>query len=186
MPVPEFMKAVKVGRVAHMTIDHPPLNTINTEILQLARDVLKYEADESVRVILLDSANQKPPFAADGAALLANPGWQAQFEMLREGQRALTAIEFSSKPVVMAIYDGVCMGGGLELALSCHIRVAGSGTLFAVPEAPAGAMPGWGNTQRLVHYFCRAKALELAFDGMPDYCERGTCVGGCESRCRWQ
>ena len=166
MPVPEFMKAVKVGRVAHITIDHPPMNTINTEILQqLARDVAKYEADDTVRVILLDSANQKPPFSADGAALLANPGWQEQFEMLRQGQRALTTIEFSSKPVVMAIYDGVCMGGGLELALSCHIRVAGSGTLFAVPEAPAGAMPGWGNTQRLVHYFGRAKALELALTG---------------------
>lgn len=147
MPVPESMKTVKVGRMAHITIDHPPMNTINTEILQqLARDVLKNEADDSVCVILLDPANQESPFAADGAALLANPGWQAQFEMLREGQRALTAIEFSSKPVVMAIYDGVCMGGGSELALSCHIRVAGGGTLFAVPEAPAGAMPGWGNT----------------------------------------
>jgi enoyl-CoA hydratase len=65
----------------------------------------------------------------------------------------------------MAIYDGVCMGGGLELALSCHIRVAGKGTLFSVPEAPAGAMPGWGNTQRLVHYFGRSKAIELALTG---------------------
>jgi len=162
----EFMKVSKVGRVAHITIDHPPMNTINTGILQqLARNVARYEADDSVRVILLDSANQKPPFAADATELLANPAWQFQFEMVREGQRALTAIEFSSKPIVMAIYDGMCMGGGLELALSCHIRVAGSGTMFAVPEAPAGAMPGWGNTQRLVHYFGRAKALELALTG---------------------
>lgn len=77
MPVPEFMKTVKVGRVAHITIDHPPLNTSNTEILQeLARDVLKYEADGSVCVILLDSANQKSSFAADGAALFAKP-WLA-------------------------------------------------------------------------------------------------------------
>jgi len=57
------------------------------------------------------------------------------------------------------------MGGGLELALSCHIRVAGKGTIFAVSGAPAGAMPGWGNTQRLVQYFGRAKALELALTG---------------------
>src|SRR6516164_11282401 len=96
---------------------------------------------------------------------MANPSWEAQFQMIQRGQRALSAIEFSSKPVVMAIYDGVCMGGGLELALSCHIRVAGKGTLFAVPEAPAGAMPGWGNTQRLVQYFGRAKAMELALTG---------------------
>jgi enoyl-CoA hydratase/carnithine racemase len=63
----------------------------------------------------------------------------------------------------MAIYDGVCMGGALELALACHIRVAGKGTIFSVPEALAGAAPGMGNTQRLVHY--RAKAIELALTG---------------------
>jgi enoyl-CoA hydratase/carnithine racemase len=65
----------------------------------------------------------------------------------------------------MAIYDGVCMGGGLELALACHVRVAGSETVFSAPEALAGAMPGWGNTQRLVRYFGRAKAIELALTG---------------------
>ena len=142
------------------------MNTISTGIVQqLAGLVSEYEGDDAVRAILLDSANQKPPFAADGADLMANPSWEAQFQMIQRGQRALSAIEFSSKPVVMAIYDGVCMGGGLELALSCHIRVAGKGTLFSVPEAPAGAMPGWGNTQRLVHYFGRTKAMELALTG---------------------
>ena len=162
----EFIKTRKVGRVATITIDHPPMNTISTGIVQqLAGLVSEYEGDDAVRAILLDSANQKPPFAADGADLMANPSWEAQFQMIQRGQRALSAIEFSSKPVVMAIYDGVCMGGGLELALSCHIRVAGKGTLFSVPEAPAGAMPGWGNTQRLVHYFGRSKAIELALTG---------------------
>ena len=67
----------------------------------------------------------------------------------------------------MAIYDGVCMGGALELALACHIRVAGKGTVFSVPEALAGAAPGWGNSQRLVHYFGRGKAIELALTGNP-------------------
>ena len=119
----------RTGRagVAQVTIDHPPMNTINTE--------------------------------------MANPSWEAQFQMLRAGQHALTTIEFSSKPIVMAIYDGICMGDGLELALSCHIRVAGKGSIFSVPEAVAGAMPGWGNTQRLVRYFGRCKAIELALTG---------------------
>ncbi len=162
----DLIKTRKVGRVATITIDHPPMNTISTGILQrLAELVSEYEGDDTVRAILLDSANQKPPFAADGADLMANPSWEAQFHMIQEGQRALSAIEFSSKPIVMAIYDGVCMGGGLELALSCHIRVAGKGTIFSVPEALAGAMPGWGNTQRLVHYFGRSKAIELALTG---------------------
>ena len=160
---------IKIGpaeRVTHITIDHPPMNTVSTGLLQeLAKLVAKCEADDTVRAILLDSANQTPPFAADGAALLADPSWEAQFEMIREGQRALSALEFCSKPIVMAIYDGVCMGGGLELALSCHIRVAGQGVIISVPEAQAGAMPGWGNTQRLVQYFGRAKAIELALTG---------------------
>jgi enoyl-CoA hydratase/carnithine racemase len=154
------------GRVAHIRIDNPPMNTISTEILQeLARLVAECGSDDTVRAILLDTAGDKPPFAADGAALLSDLSWESQFAMVRDGQRALTAIEFSSKPVVMAIYDGICMGGGLELALSCHIRVAGRGVLFSVPEAPAGAMPGWGNTQRLVHYFGRSKAIELVLTG---------------------
>jgi enoyl-CoA hydratase/carnithine racemase len=132
---------------------------------RLAESVCECEEDDDVRAILLESANQAPPFAGDGEALIADPSWDAQFTGVREGQRALSRIEFSTKPVVMAIYDGVCMGGGLELALSCHVRVAGEATVFSVPEARAGGMPGWGNTQRLVKYFGRAKAIELALTG---------------------
>jgi enoyl-CoA hydratase/carnithine racemase len=144
------------------------MNTINIEILQsLASAVVDLGRDPSVRVILLDSADSKPPFAADADGLMADLSWQGQFQMLRDGQHALSSIEFSSKPVVMAIYDGMCMGGGLELALACHIRVAGSRTVFAVPEATAGAMPGWGNTQRLARLVGRAKGLELALTGAP-------------------
>lgn len=162
----DFVGMKKRGRVAEITIDHPPMNTVSVGMLQtLAELITACEQDDSVRAILLDSANQKPPFAADGADLVAGTSWEAQFQLIKSGQRALTAIEFCTKPVVMAIYDGVCMGGGLELALSCHIRVAGHGTIFSVPEALAGAMPGWGNTQRLVHYFGRAKAIELLLTG---------------------
>jgi enoyl-CoA hydratase/carnithine racemase len=140
----DFIKTRKVGRVAHITIDHPPTNSVSTGILQQIADlVADYEAEDGGRAILLDSANGKPPFAADATDLLANPSWEKQFQLIQAGGRALTAIEFSSKPVVMAIYDGVCMGGALKLALACHIRVAGKGTVFSVPEALAGAAPGW-------------------------------------------
>ena len=164
----DFIKTRKVGRVATITIDHPPTNSISTGILQdLAELVSEYEADEGVRAILLDTGNGKPPFAADATDLLANPSWEKQFQLIQAGGRALTAIEFSSKPVVMAIYDGICLGGALELALACHIRVAGKGTMFSVPEALAGAAPGWGNSQRIVQYFGRGKAIELALTGNP-------------------
>ena len=84
----EFIRTRKVGRVATITIDHPPMNTISTGIVQqLAGLVSEYEGDDAVRAILLDSANQKPPFAADGADLMANPSWEAQFQMIQKGQR---------------------------------------------------------------------------------------------------
>ena len=84
----EFIKTRKVGRVATITIDHPPMNTISTGIVQqLAGLVSEYEGDDAVRAILLDSANQKPPFAADDADLMANPSWEAQFQMIQKGQR---------------------------------------------------------------------------------------------------
>jgi len=83
-----FLKIGKAGRVVHVTIDHPPMNTISTGIVQqLAGLVSEYEGDDAVRAILLDSANQKPPFAADDADLMANPSWEAQFQMIQKGQR---------------------------------------------------------------------------------------------------
>lgn len=161
-----LIRSNQAGLVKYLAIDHSARNQISTGLLrQLAERVSDCERDEEVRVILLNSANEIPPFAADGESLLADTSWEAQFAMVRVGQRALSAIEFSSKPVVMAIYNGICIGGSLELALWCHIRVVGTGTVFAVPEAPAGATPGWGNTQKLVHHFGRAKALELALTG---------------------
>lgn len=95
----DFIKTGKVGRVATITIDHPPTNSISVGILkQLADLVSKYEADDSIRAILLDSANQKPPFAADATDLMANPSWEKQFHMIQAGGHALSVIEFSSKP----------------------------------------------------------------------------------------
>src|SRR5215469_14594773 len=160
-----FVKSRITGRVAYLTVDHPPLNAISVEIMQaLAELVRAHDRDDNVRIVL-DSAGQKPPFAADAGTLFDDPSWEAQFRMLRDGQSALSAIEFSTTPVVMAIYNGVCMGGGLELALACHVRVAGTGTVFSAPEAVAGAMPGWGNTQRLVSYLGRPRTIELALTG---------------------
>jgi enoyl-CoA hydratase/carnithine racemase len=153
-------------RVAHVTIDCPPLNLINTALLgSLAEMLSELAADPQVRAIVLDTANGVPPFAADAGELTALTTWQQTFEMLKRGQEALTTIEFLPRPVIMAIYDGMCIGGGLELALSCHLRVAGSQTRFAVPEAPAGSHPGWGNTQRLARLFGRSKSLELILTG---------------------
>ena len=95
----DFIKTGKVGRVAAITIDHPPTNSISTGILQdLAELVSEYAADDSIRAILLDTANGKPPFAADATDLLANPSWEKQFQLIQAGGRALTAIVHGLRP----------------------------------------------------------------------------------------
>jgi len=95
----EFIKSEKVGRVAYITIDDPPTNSVSIGILQRLADLVSdYEADDSIRAIVLDSANGKPPFAADATDLMANPSWEKQFQLIQAGARALSVIEFSSKP----------------------------------------------------------------------------------------
>jgi hypothetical protein len=94
-----FVKSRITGRVAYLTVDHPPLNAISVEIMQaLAEPVRAHDRDDNVRAIVLDSASQKPPFAVDAGTLVDDPSWEAQFRMLCDGQSALSAIEFSTTP----------------------------------------------------------------------------------------
>lgn len=86
------------------------------------------------------------------------------FEFSRAGQRAFRAIEQSPKPIVAAI-RGYCMGGGLDLALACHARIASPDAVFAHPGGALGILTGWGGTQRLTRLIGRARALEMLTTG---------------------
>lgn len=86
------------------------------------------------------------------------------FEFSRLGQGAFRAIERSRKPVVAAI-RGFCMGGGLDLALACHARIAAKDAVFGHPGGAIGIMTGWGGTQRLTRLIGRARAMEMLVTG---------------------
>ncbi|HYL46652.1 MAG TPA: enoyl-CoA hydratase/isomerase family protein [Candidatus Limnocylindrales bacterium] len=86
------------------------------------------------------------------------------FEFSRGGQRVFHAIEISAKPVVVAI-RGFCMGGGLDLALACHVRLATPDAVFAHPGGALGILTGWGGTQRLSRLIGRSRAMELLSTG---------------------
>ncbi len=86
------------------------------------------------------------------------------FEFARGGQRVMRALANSSKPIVAAI-RGYCMGGGLDLALACHARVASSDAVFAHPGGGLGIITGWGGTQRLPRWIGRSRALEMLVTG---------------------
>jgi enoyl-CoA hydratase len=86
------------------------------------------------------------------------------FEFSRAGQRVFRAIEKSPKPIVAAI-RGYCMGGGLDLALACHARIASPDAVFAHPGGALGILTGWGGTQRITRLIGRARALEMLTTG---------------------
>jgi enoyl-CoA hydratase/carnithine racemase len=87
------------------------------------------------------------------------------FEFARYGQSVMQAIDGSPKPVVAAI-RGYCMGGGLDLALACHARIAPPDSVFAHPGGSLGIITGWGGTQRLPRLIGRARALEILVTGL--------------------
>jgi enoyl-CoA hydratase/carnithine racemase len=86
------------------------------------------------------------------------------FEFSREGQCVFRAIERSTKPIVAAI-RGYCMGGGLDLVLACHARIATPDAIFAHPGGSLGIVTGWGGTQRLARLIGRARAIEMLTTG---------------------
>ena len=98
------------------------------------------------------------------------------FEFSREGQRVLRAIEKSPKPIVAAI-RGYCMGGGLDLALACHARIASPDAVFAHPGGALGILTGWGGTQRLRRLIGRARAMEMFIAGRKMSADESLAVG---------
>jgi enoyl-CoA hydratase len=95
---------------------------------------------------------------------LANLTPASAFEFARRGQSAMRTVANSPKPIVAAI-RGYCMGGGLDLALACHARVASSDAVFAHPGGSLGIITGWGGTQRLPRLIGRSRALEMLVTG---------------------
>jgi len=159
-------RAIEDG-VAVLTINHPPANALTPELLvelKAAFDALA--TDEAVRVVILTGAGRFFVAGADVRVLAAIPSGREGTDMALQGQALLNQIEAFEKPVIAAI-NGACLGGGLELAMCCHIRLAADGARLGQPEINLGIMPGFGGTQRLPRLIGRAKATELLLTGDP-------------------
>jgi enoyl-CoA hydratase/carnithine racemase len=150
-------------RVGVLTIDHPPANTFNWATLadmEGAFDELL--ANDLVKVIVVTGAGQFA-FAAGAdvneiVALKDQPDKARSF--IFKGQALFNKIEACSKPVIAAV-NAVALGGGMELAMACHIRVVSDRARLGQPETNLGIIPGWGGTQRLPRIVGTGKALEL-------------------------
>lgn len=155
------------GAVATLVINHPPANTLTPELLaDLTRIFDLLAKDDAVKAIVLTGTGRFFIAGADIRVLASIASSQEGERIALQGQAILNRIEAFEKPVIAAI-NGVCLGGGLELAMCCHIRLAAEGSRLGQPEINLGIMPGFGGTQRLPRIIGRSKATELILTGDP-------------------
>jgi len=145
-----------------LTLNRPAkLNALNAAtIAELGQAIGQARADAAVRGVILTGSGEKAFVAgADIAELAQLSGPEAQ-EAAAKGQAVFRQFETSPKPVIAAV-NGFALGGGCELAMACHLRVAAENARFGQPEVNLGLLPGYGGTQRLVQLVGKGKALEL-------------------------
>ena len=154
------------GAVRTLTVNRPDkLNALNRDTLdELTIAFAQAAQDDAVRAVVLTGAGEKAFVAgADIAEMNGYTPVQAQ-AFSRTGQRLMTTIERLGKPVIARI-QGFALGGGMELAMACHLRVASDKAKFGQPEINLGLIPGFGGTQRLLRLAGRGAALELCLTG---------------------
>jgi 3-hydroxyacyl-CoA dehydrogenase len=148
--------------VAVITLDNPPVNGLGLALRrQLAEGLAAAGADPAIRAVVIIGANGLFSGGAD-IREFNTPKAMTEPTLLT----LISTIEAFGKPVVAAI-DGTCMGGGLELSLACHYRVAGPRAKFALPEVKLGLLPGAGGTQRLPRAVGAERALQMIVSGEP-------------------
>ena len=152
--------------IATITINRPQaMNALNEgtipEILSRLEDA---EKDENVRVLVITGAGEKAFCAGLDLKPMRDINVIEAVEMSRRGQKLTLAIEEVGKPVIAAI-NGYALGGGLELAMACDIRIASEKARIGQPEVNVGLIPGWGGTQRLPRLVGKGIAKELIFTG---------------------
>jgi enoyl-CoA hydratase len=153
--------------VALVTLNHPPVNALTPELLtELTTTFDSLAMDDAVKAVVLTGTGRFFVAGADIRVLASIPSSVEGEAMARQGQIILNKIEAFEKPVIAAI-NGSCLGGGLELAMCCHIRLAAEGTRLGQPEINLGIMPGFGGTQRLPRLIGQSKAMELILTGEP-------------------
>lgn len=156
------------GAIRILTVNRADkLNALNRQVLQALDTAFADAADDpQIRVVVLTGAGEKAFVAGADIAEMneLTPVQGRDFSQL--GQRLMRRIERMPKPV-LAMVNGFALGGGLELAMACHLRVAADGARLGQPEINLGLIPGFGGTQRLLRLVGRAAALELCLLGAP-------------------
>ena len=153
-------------RIAQITLNRPDkLNALNHDTLVELKDaVLTANGSTAVDVIIITGAGEKAFVAGADIGELSDQDAVRGQQFALFGQDVFTTVEQSSKPVIAAV-NGFALGGGCELALACHIRIAAENARFGQPEVNLGVIPGYGGTQRLARIVGQGRAAELILTG---------------------
>jgi enoyl-CoA hydratase len=158
----ENIKTENRDGVLVVTIDRPKvLNALNAQTVdEIGRVFDEARTDERVKAVIVTGGGEKAFVAGADINELAQKSPIAGKETSERGQMILSKIEKFPKPVIAAI-NGYALGGGCELALACHIRIASEKAQIGLPEVTLGIIPGYGGTQRMARLLGKGKALEL-------------------------
>ena len=167
------------GKIALVTINRPQsLNALNAKTISELSAVLdEISTDSNIRVAIITGSGEKSFVAGADIKEFSDFGKEAAEQLARNGQNILfDKIENLNKPVIAAV-NGFALGGGLELAMSCHIRYASDNARLGLPEVTLGLIPGYGGTQRLPKLVGKGLANELIFSAKMIPAQRAKEIG---------
>jgi len=161
MPYETLLFDVRDG-IAILTVNRPDkLNALNDAVIaDLDRAVAQVEGDDAIKGVILTGAGPKAFVAGADIAELSTQNQITGKARARRGQAVFRRLEQCGKPVIAAV-NGFALGGGCELAMACHLRVASEGARFGQPEVKLGIGPGYGGTVRLPRLVGKGRALDL-------------------------
>ena len=158
----EFIHSEIKNGVLVITINRPDkLNALNKDVFTDLNTALnEIESNAEIKSVIITGAGAKAFVAGADIAEFGGLNKDDAMVLAKRGQDIFARIENSAKPIVAAV-NGFALGGGCELAMSCHFRVAAENAKFGQPEVNLGLIPGYGGTQRLVQLIGKGKAMEL-------------------------
>jgi enoyl-CoA hydratase len=163
----EYLKVSVEKQIATITLQRPPANALSQGMLRELSDAMDdIEANDQVRVILIHGEGRFFSAGADIKEFTTVDNMDDFSKLGKAGQDLFERMERFPKPIIAAIH-GAALGGGLELAMSCHIRIVSEQAKMGLPELQLGLIPGFGGSQRLPRYVGTAKAAEMLFTSEP-------------------